>query len=90
VDDGILEVAGMATTEERVSYLEAKMEDVGKALVEVKAAIAALDQKVDRRFDAVDLKFMEVNRRVDGVKNLVFMVLLAVVAGLFGVVAKLL
>ena len=79
----------MATTDERVSYLEAKMEDVGKALVEVKAAIAALDQKVDRRFDAVDLKFMEVNRRIDSVKNLVFMMLVAVMAGLFGIVARL-
>ncbi len=79
----------MATTDERVSYLEAKMEDVGKALIEVKAAIASLDQKVDRRFDAIDLKFMEVNRRVDSVKNLVFALLIAVVAGLFGIVARL-
>ena len=65
------------------------MQDINKALVEVKAAIAALDQKVDRRFDAVDLNFMEVNRRIDGVKNMVFAVLIAVIAGLFGIVARL-
>ena len=79
----------MASVEQRLAYQEAKMEDVSKALGDLRTAVAVLDQKLDHRFDAVDLKFLEVNRRVDGVKGLVFAVLIAVLAGLFGVVSRL-
>ena len=65
------------------------MEDVGTAIVRLEGAVAALDQKIDRRFDAVDLKFVEVNRRFEWVKNTQFLILLAIVAGLFGIVATL-
>ena len=44
----------MRDVDERVSYLEAKMEDVSTAILRLEAAIAALDQKMDRRFDALD------------------------------------
>lgn len=78
----------MASIEERLAYQEAKMEDVSKTMIDLRSAVAALDQKLDRRFDAVDLKFLEVNRRVDGVKDLVVAVLIAALAGLFGVVSR--
>ena len=40
----------MPALEERVSYLEAKMEEVGKTLVRLEALIVALDAKQDQRF----------------------------------------
>ena len=65
----------MATVEERVSYLEARMEDVGKTLEELKGLILDLDKKIDQRF-----------MWLIGIQ---FAILIAIVAGLFGIVNKL-
>ena len=77
----------MAVVDERVSYLEAKMEDVGKNLVELKGAIAALDQKMDRRFDLLEERF---ERRFLWSLGAQFTTLLMIVAGMLGVITRLL
>lgn len=62
--------------EERVAYLEAKMEDVGKTMTLLRSDIAALDKKLDERF-----------MWMIGVE---FGSLLAIVGGMFAIVATLL
>ena len=73
----------MAVVEERVSYLEAKMEDVSVAVADLKAAIVALDTKMDRRFDRVEDRFY-------WVIGIQFGILIAIIGGLVGIVTKLL
>jgi chromosome segregation ATPase len=72
----------VATVEQRLSYQEAKMEDVGKALADLKGSIVALDQKVDRRFDAVEQRFM-------WLFGAQITTLITIMAGLFGIIASL-
>ena len=72
----------MAVIEERVSYLEAKMEDVTVAIADLKAAIVALDTKMDKRFDRVEDRFY-------WVIGIQFGILIAIIGGLVGIVTKL-
>lgn len=65
----------MAMVEERVSYLEAKMEEVGKTLIDLKVLIVDLDRKMDQRFTWLI--------------GIQFAILIAIVAGLFGIVTRL-
>jgi nitrate/nitrite-specific signal transduction histidine kinase len=65
----------MAVIEERVSYLEAKMEEVGTVLGELKGLVLELDKKIDQRF-----------MWLIGIQ---FAILIAIVAGLFGIVTRL-
>jgi hypothetical protein len=69
--------------EERVSYLETKMEECGLAIIDIRSALIRLDDKMDRRFDRVESRFY-------WVIGIQFTILLSVIAGLFGVVTKLL
>lgn len=73
----------MAEVQERVSYLEAKMEDVSTNIAELKTAIAALDTKMDKRFDRVEDRFY-------WVIGIQFGILIAIIGGLAGIVTKLL
>ena len=50
------------TIEERVAYLEGKVEEHSKGLEDIKDLVIALDQKLDRRIDALDQK---IHRRID-------------------------
>jgi uncharacterized coiled-coil protein SlyX len=57
------------TIEERVAYLEGKVEEHSKAWDDLKDMITHLDQKVDRRVDALDAKIdrhrEELSNRID-------------------------
>ena len=64
----------MATVEERISYLEARMEDVGKSLDSIEGLIVTIDQKMDRRFD--------------GVNRFLLTILVAIIGGLLGIITK--
>lgn len=55
----------MATVEERVSYAEAKMEEHSRTLADLRSLIIALEQKMERRFEAIDRRFEAVERRFD-------------------------
>ena len=59
----------VATLEERVAYLEGKVEEHSKGLEDLKHLIINLDQKVDRRIDALDQKVdrfrEELSSRID-------------------------
>jgi hypothetical protein len=72
----------MPATEQRVAYLEAKMEEVSKDVSDLKIAIAALDTKMDRRFDRVESRFY-------WVLGMQFTLLLAIIAGFFQMITRL-
>lgn len=59
------------------------MEDVSVNIAELKGAIAALDRKMDLRFDRVEDRFY-------WVIGIQFGILVAIIGGLFGIVTKLL
>ncbi len=46
----------MATIEERTSSLEARMDELTRTTTEIKSMLVALDQKMDRRFDAFEAR----------------------------------
>jgi hypothetical protein len=55
----------MATVEERVSYLEVKMEQCGQAIIDIRQMFLAIDrrfdsfeQRMDKRFDRSERWFM--------------------------------
>jgi hypothetical protein len=77
----------MSALEDRVITLEVKMNDVKMAIVDLKAAIVALDTKMDRRFDGLDERF---ERRFLWLLGAQLTTLFALIAGMFGVITKLL
>ena len=55
----------MSTLEERISFQEAKMEDVSRSIADVRDLIVRLEEKMvrleekmERRFDQIDRRFM--------------------------------
>lgn len=47
----------MAVLDERVAYLEGRMEDHSALTADIRAEMRALRAEMDRRFDSVDQKF---------------------------------
>jgi chromosome segregation ATPase len=65
----------MATLEERVAYLEGKVEEHSHAFLAIRDAIARLEQRMDARFDAIDRRFEAVDRRFNTIdRHFVWMV----------------
>lgn len=58
-----------ASIEERLAFVEARVDEHSKAIEEIKGLILNLDQKFDRRIDTfeqrVDRRFEAVERRID-------------------------
>ena len=48
----------MSMLEQRVSFHEAKMEDVSKMIADVRDLVLRLEEKMERRFDQMDRRFM--------------------------------
>ena len=55
----------MATLEERVSYLEGKVEEHSRGFGELRQLIGRLDEKVDRLDDKVDRRIDALDQKVD-------------------------
>ena len=91
----------MATVEERVSLLEAKMDEHSRGLVDLRQTVARLEARMDRRFDATDARFValedRMERRFDGLDRAMSRLvaiqlasMTAMVAALAGIVTALL
>jgi hypothetical protein len=52
--------------EERVAFLEGKVEEHSRTLNGVREAVVQLEQSMDRRFEGVDRRFEALERRLDG------------------------
>ena len=86
----------MPVVEDRLSWLEVKMHEVGGTLVRIEGAlgnlqqmVAGLDQridKLDRRVDTLDDRVVKLFLWVIGIQ---MTTLIAIAAGLFGIVTKL-
>ena len=87
----------MPTIDERVAYLEGRVEEHTGGFTELTGRIDALDQKVDRRidaldqkmdrgFEAVDLRFVALDQKISQqffwIVGVQFAVLLAVIGAL--------
>ena len=70
----------MATVEERVSYVEAKMEEHSRTLAELRGLIITLEQKMERRFEAIDRRFDQLDRRFMWVIGMQLSTLLTIIA----------
>ncbi len=55
----------MPTIDERVAFLEGKVEEHSRGFGELRGMVAQLAQKVDRRFEAVDRRFEALEQRLD-------------------------
>jgi hypothetical protein len=67
----------------RVAYLEGTMEELRRSQTRIEGLLLALDEKMDRRFERMDGRFM-------WLFGAQLTTLVALVAGLFTIVAKLL
>ena len=73
------------------------MDELTKAIVEITSTLVALDQKMDRRFDALEgrfeTRFGSLETRTShwflSMLTLQIMTLLAIIGGLFGIITKL-
>lgn len=59
----------VATLEERVAYLEGKVEEHSRGLDGVREAIVHLKQRMDRRFEGMDRRFEGFERRFEGLER---------------------
>ena len=78
---------GMATTEERLTQLEVRVEEHATTSADLRELIVTLDQKMDRRFDAMEERF---DRRFFWIIAIQFGIFAVIITGLFGVITKLL
>ena len=79
----------MPVAEERVSVLEAKMEQVGTTLIRMETILSSLDQKVERLDLRVDKLDARLEKQFLWIVGIQMITLIAIMAGLFGIVAKL-
>lgn len=91
----------MSTIDERLTAVEVKTRGLEGKVVEVqrtvaagdadaKTMIAALDARMERRFDSMEHRFDVLDRRFHWVLAIQFATLFAVLAAAFGVITKML
>ena len=91
----------MDAVEERVAYLEGRVEEQGQMIMSIRDAIVSLEGRMDRRFAAIDQRFVGIDERLDGLDakmsrqfvwlvGLIVTMLIAVVGGMSGVIAAIL
>jgi uncharacterized coiled-coil protein SlyX len=68
-DDAIVEGGGVETIEERVAFLEGRVGEHSRMIDGIRAALVSLEQRMDRRFEAVDRRFEAVDRRFDALEQ---------------------
>jgi hypothetical protein len=73
----------MATVEERLAFVEGRVQEHSAMINDIREALASLETRMDRRFEAidrrfdaidrrfesVDLRFMGIDQRLDGIDN---------------------
>lgn len=55
----------MATVDKRIAIIETKVDEHSRSLDGVREAIAALDRRMDGRFESIDRRFENLERRLD-------------------------
>jgi hypothetical protein len=87
----------VATIDERVSWMEGKLEEQTMRIDDVRAAVRSLEERmehrfnqIDSRFTLVDQRFLGIDARLDKMTNLLVALLVAVIGGMGGVIAAIL
>lgn len=57
----------MAGVEERVAYLEGRVEDHSHMVNGIREALVSLEARMDRRFEAIDRRFETIDRRFEAI-----------------------
>ena len=57
----------MDTVEERVAYLDGRVEEHSQMVNGIREALASLESRVEKRFEQVDKRFEQVDRRFEQV-----------------------
>ena len=57
----------MQTLDERVAFLEGRVDEHSRGVDDMRALVVQLDGKVDRRIDGLDGRFEAIDRRFDAV-----------------------
>ena len=55
----------MSTLEERVAFLEGRVEEHARGVDGIRDALVSLEQRMDRRFEGVDRRFDAFEQKVD-------------------------
>ena len=91
----------MNNVEERLSYLEGRIEEQGHMVNGIRDAMASLEARIDRRleqfeqrmeqrFSLVEQHFIGIDSRLGRMTNLLVGLLIAVIAGMGGIIAAIL
>ncbi len=87
----------MPSVEERVAFLEGRVNEHAQHFTGIREAIAGLDNRItalearmDRRFDAIDRRFNAIDRRFDAIDRRFTWVIGTQVSTLIAIVAALL
>ena len=91
----------MNDVEERLTYLEGRVEEQGHMVNGIREAMASLEARIDRRleqfeqrmderFGLVDQRFIGIDGRLGRMTNLLVGLLVAVIAGMSGIIAAIL
>lgn len=57
----------MTTVDDRVSRLEARMDDHTRGLNDLRQAYVDFEARIDRRFESIDRRFESIDRRFDAI-----------------------
>jgi hypothetical protein len=57
----------MATVEERLAYLEGRVEDHSQMVNGIRETLASLEARMDRRFEQIDRRFEQIDHRFNAI-----------------------
>lgn len=77
-----------ATIEERVAYLEGKVEEHSSAWQDIREHLIHLEQKIDQRFIQIDQRFNETNQRIDKLYLLIIGTLVSSIGSLIAAIVS--
>ena len=55
----------MATVDERVAFLEGRVNEQSQMINGIREAIVSLEQRMDRRFESIDRRFESIEQRLN-------------------------
>lgn len=59
----------MATTEERLATLEARVDEHARGLKDLRTTVAHLEQRMDRRFEGIETRLTAMDGRLAGLDD---------------------
>ena len=76
------------TLEERVAYLEGKVEEHSYAWQDLRERITHMEQKFDQRFMQMDQRFAQIDQRIDKLFLFILTTMISSIGALIGVIVS--